>query len=192
MNIFPLRLALLFAVALCQFSCAKFTDAQTSEEHSNTIAVEVADSASNEAFIVLKSEDPTEIDDRAALLGQPVPAIKFVFDCAVDEFGKNGCEGKHSISIPSTLEADIAEYWQESLKFGYRSLIQKFPDAKTNTDESIRFSILGQKLRQQLLATNIPTDQGDRPISGKEAGEIIRNINQKAIDLVRMMPGADK
>ncbi len=169
------------SIALLQ-SCASPSEAQR-DVNSNNVASGDVSVLANEALIVINLVASPHRDLKS-LLEIPPPEIEFVFGCSNSEYFSKQCEPKHSTKIPSHLRPDAEAYWRESLRFRYKYLVEKFPDAKAEVEASVSFANLTQEFEARLRGASIDTDRGQRPISPREAAEVVRLLNTKAAELI--------
>lgn len=178
---FSVSVILIFFV-VAQFSCANFSKAQMQQKSNTNTRFEQTVDSSEEAKVEVEVEK-LDINnyDGESISNFPAPKIWLTFSSQDKE------SNNFRLEIPFDTRMAVQEYWKESLKFKYKYLIQKFPDANTQYQESNKFSDSTGKLIDILKSAPIEFPKGKRNISGNEASDIVRSINIEAANIIKKL-----
>lgn len=175
---------ILLFLAGFQLSCSKISEAQTRQESNNYAAIERASS-----IVKIKVEvniDSLVIDDSRieAVLTQPAPKVWLILHCQE----KSGDCNQSTSSAKILLDEQIIEqYWKQSLYFKYRYLVEKFPNANEEYQESDKFSVITNQSLTALKGFYINSPSGNRCLSNNEAEEIMKSVNTATMSIIKKL-----
>jgi hypothetical protein len=129
-------------------------------------------------------------DLKPALLSQPVPDIWLEFNEGQRE-GQlprqtpNTKEAIIKITLPPEAKAILKSFWDEALKFDYNEAFVKPRSAQESYDRDVAWSRYVMASISKLQKVEIASPDGRRPISDKEAEELIYFARKASANLIK-------